>query len=179
MAAVPIAQRGQGRFHADDARREAHPHRVGQRDMGWKSESDVAAGSRRDRAVEVEEDSAGAHILGFGLEFVCPDRGEPLPAGAYQSAASSAVPESPVASVAYIPKACFSTKTNLNAVPEINLQAGRTRSHRPSTGPDYHQCIELPALCKSKKASGTDSVNVQRRLSDRQSRCHPLPVTFP
>jgi hypothetical protein len=38
--------------------------------VGWEGERDFAGSSFRDRPVEVKENSAGAYVLGFGLEFV-------------------------------------------------------------------------------------------------------------
>ena len=115
--------------------------------------------------VKIKENSARAHILGFGLKFVVFIRDEPLRAGAYRSAASSAVPESPVASVAYFPKALFPKKTKSNA--ERNQQPGWQAQVLPvALGQAliaFH-FIDLPAVCKSKKTHGTESVNARAYL---------------
>jgi hypothetical protein len=69
------------------------------------------------------------------------------------------------------------------------LSGWKDKATPPMKGPDHHHCIELPALCKSKKYSGTDSVNAQAdraaeeeariQSSDcQQSRCHPVSVSF-
>jgi len=56
-------------FDADDASGETDSDGVGQRDVGWKGQRDFEFGAGCNRAVEVEEDAAGAHVLGFGLNL--------------------------------------------------------------------------------------------------------------
>ena len=54
---------------ADDAGAETDADSVGQGDMGRERQGDFELGSGFDGAVEVEKDSAGAHVLGLGMEL--------------------------------------------------------------------------------------------------------------
>ena len=60
---------GKRMFDADHAGGEADADGVGERDMRREGQSDFELGSGLEGAVEVEEDAAGADVLGFGLNF--------------------------------------------------------------------------------------------------------------
>lgn len=57
-------------FDANDAGGETDADRIGERNMGRKCESDFELGASLDGAVEVEKNTAGTDVLGFGLNFV-------------------------------------------------------------------------------------------------------------
>ena len=63
------AGRGQRVFDADDAGSEADANRVGECDVGREGESDFDFGAGFEGAVEIEENAAGAHVLGFSMNF--------------------------------------------------------------------------------------------------------------
>ena len=56
-------------FDADDAGGETDADGVGEGDMGREGQSDFELGAGGDGAVEVEENAAGADILGLGVKF--------------------------------------------------------------------------------------------------------------
>ncbi len=63
------AGRGQRVFDADDAGGETDADGVGQGDVGREGQGDFELGSGFDGAVEVEENAAGADVLGFGVNL--------------------------------------------------------------------------------------------------------------
>jgi hypothetical protein len=133
----------------------------------WGGKVSVTSQARAlgNRPVKIKENSARAHILRFGLKFVFSIQTD------YCGQAHVEAPHQPsflrvrFASVAYFPKALFPKRPNLMQN-GINSQAGRHKSHPLLWGQAliaFH-FIDLPAVCKSKKTHGTESVNARAYL---------------
>jgi len=128
--------------------------------MRWEGESDFTGGSSRNLPVEIKKKLPVRLRSGFQFGTRCLDPGEPLPEDACQSAASSAVPESPVASVARFAKAFFRRRP-MQGSTESTFRLRRPGSRRPSAGPDYYPMYRITSTLQEQKDSRAISVNAQ------------------